>query len=112
MNSPARDERWFEGICAEQSAVPLPLLFVEVPGKALRVGYGANARAAVRKTCLCGWCKVRSGRTRRVLRSTAESIFSSVEAGVANSKRSWVGAKRRQLPRLPDGLIKLVLIEI
>ncbi|ABE45238.1 hypothetical protein Bpro_3328 [Polaromonas sp. JS666] len=62
---------------------PLPPLFVSVPGTALDEIYGAKACAAVMKTCLSGCCEASSTRTRRVLRTMAAPILSSLMRIVA-----------------------------
>jgi hypothetical protein len=45
--------------------------------------YGLSARAAVMKTCFIGWADASSTRTRRVLRTMAAPIFSSLMRIVA-----------------------------
>ena len=67
---------------------PLPPLLVNVPGTALVVAQGARAWAALRNTCLRGWLEANSRRTRRVLRTTAAPILSSLMRMVAAQARA------------------------
>ena len=67
-----------------QTYYPLPPLLCERAGDSTGCGYGpASARAAVMKRCCSGWLDARNSLTRRVLRTTAAPILSSLTRIVA-----------------------------